>query len=58
MRLSIGEITDLPWSDDVSESVWVGPTDTSVLYLNGTNDDVPGGVTLYTADLADSPIKA
>lgn len=57
MRLSSGEVTDLPFSSDVSEMVWIGPTNTSVLYVNGTNDEVPGGVTLYTADLAKTPIK-
>ncbi|KAK4495912.1 hypothetical protein PRZ48_013180 [Zasmidium cellare] len=59
LRISTGEITDLPLnSSEVSEMVWVGPTNTSVLYINGTNEDVPGGVTLYTADLAESPIKS
>ena len=54
INLVSGEITDLPWGGDVSEAAWVGPTNTSVLYINGTNDDVPGGVTLYTTDLADA----
>ena len=57
MRLSTGEVTELPFSDEVSEIVWVGPTNTSVLYINGTNEEIPGGITLYTADLANSPIK-
>ena len=57
MRVSTGEITKLPFEDEVSEMVWVGPTDTSVLYINVNKNDVPGGVTLWTADLADSPVK-
>ena len=57
MRLSTGEITNLPFQDEVSEMVWVGDTDTSVLYINLNKADVPGGVSLFTADLADSPIK-
>ncbi|CAK3822391.1 related to Probable dipeptidyl-peptidase 5 [Lecanosticta acicola] len=57
MRLSTGAITDLPWDSNVTEVVWVGSTNTSVLYINGTNDHVPGGVTLWTADLADSAIR-
>lgn len=56
LNIKTGDIADLPFSDDVSEIVWVGSTNTSVLYLNGTNDDVPGGVTLWTTDLAESPI--
>ena len=57
MKISSGEITKLPFTDEVSEMVWVGETNTSVLYINSTNEDVSGGVTLWTADLADSPIQ-
>jgi len=56
LNINTGDISDLPFSSDVSEMVWVGSTNTSVLYINGTNDDVPGGVTLWTTDLAESPI--
>jgi dipeptidyl aminopeptidase/acylaminoacyl peptidase len=56
LNINTGDISDLPFDSDVSEIVWVGSTNTSVLYLNGTNDDVPGGVTLWTTDLAESPI--
>jgi hypothetical protein len=56
LNIKSGDISDLPFDSDVSEIVWVGSTNTSVLYLNGTNDDVPGGVTLWTTDLAESPI--
>lgn len=57
IRISTGEITKLPFQDEVSEMVWVGNTDTSVLYVNVNKNDVPGGVTLWTADLADSSVK-
>ena len=57
MRISTGEITKLPFEDEVSEIVWVGDTNISVLYVNVNKNDVPGGVTLWTADLADSPVK-
>lgn len=50
LDVASGNITDAPIDSDVSEVVWVGKTNTSVLYINGTNDNVPGGVTLYTAD--------
>jgi hypothetical protein len=46
-----GDISDAPFDSAVSEVVWLGSSDTSILYINGTNDEVPGGVTLYTADL-------
>lgn len=35
----------------MSEVVWVGDTEDSILYLNSTNAEITGGVTLYTADL-------
>ncbi|WPA98808.1 uncharacterized protein RHO25_003421 [Cercospora beticola] len=54
LHLPTGDITDLPWNANVSEAVWVGPTNTSVLYVNTTNPDTPGGVTLYTLDLVDA----
>lgn len=57
LNVESGNISTLPFDSDVSEIVWVGNTPTSVLYINGTNDDIPGGVTLWTADLADSPIQ-
>lgn len=51
MDVHSGKISDAPFDSSVSEVVWIGETDTSILYINGTNDNVPGGVTLYTADV-------
>ncbi|GAB7364762.1 hypothetical protein MBLNU230_g5560t1 [Neophaeotheca triangularis] len=56
MKLPSGEISDLPFGADVAEMLWLGPTDTSVIYVNGTNEQIPGGVSMWSADLADSPI--
>ncbi|KAK3700740.1 Dipeptidyl-peptidase 5 [Vermiconidia calcicola] len=56
MRVSTGEITELPFEDDVSEMVWAGETPTSVLYVS-SKSRVSSGVSLWTADLADSPIN-
>ncbi|KAF2748274.1 alpha/beta-hydrolase [Sporormia fimetaria CBS 119925] len=53
MEVASGEISDAPFDSEVSEVVWVGETDTSILYINGTNEEVAGGVTLYTADVTD-----
>ncbi|KAL8996739.1 MAG: hypothetical protein Q9169_003809 [Polycauliona sp. 2 TL-2023] len=40
------------WSTDsnITEVVFVGPTNTSILYINSTNEAGDGGVSLYTAD--------
>ncbi|CAI6337807.1 unnamed protein product [Periconia digitata] len=53
LNVASGNVTEAPFDSEVSEFVWIGPTDTSILYINGTNDNIPGGVTLYTADVAD-----
>jgi hypothetical protein len=47
-----GNTTKAPFGSVVSEVVWVGDTDDSILYINSTNEKIPGGVTLYTADLS------
>ena len=52
LNIPSGNITTAPISSEASEIVWLGPTNTSILYINGTNDEIPGGVTLYTGDLA------
>ncbi|KAH7066334.1 Alpha/Beta hydrolase protein [Paraphoma chrysanthemicola] len=49
-----GNTTKAPFGSAVSEVVWVGDTDDSILYINSTNEKIPGGVTLYTADLSAS----
>ena len=47
-----GNTTKAPFGSEVSEVVWIGETDDSILYLNSSNEEIPGGVTLYTADLS------
>ncbi|KAF2469183.1 alpha/beta-hydrolase [Lindgomyces ingoldianus] len=54
MNVDSGDITAAPFDSGISEVVWVGPSNTSILYINGTNDEIPGGVTLYTADIGAS----
>ncbi|KAI1817242.1 dipeptidyl-peptidase-like protein V precursor [Poronia punctata] len=51
LDVATGNIRLAPLDSSVSEVVWVGDKDTSILYINGTNDEIPGGVTLYTADV-------
>lgn len=46
-----GNTTKAPFNSAVSEVVWVGDSEDSILYINSTNEQIPGGVTLYTADL-------
>lgn len=56
MNIASGDITKLPFEDDVSEMVWVGETNTSVLYTS-SKSPVSSGISLWTADLADDEIK-
>ncbi|PSN65218.1 dipeptidyl-peptidase-like protein V precursor [Corynespora cassiicola Philippines] len=51
LNIPSGNVTEAPFDSDVSEVVWIGSTNTSILYINGTNDEIAGGVTLYTADV-------
>ena len=52
MNTANGQQTVLPYDGDtVTEMVWVGPTNTSILYINSTAGDVQGGVTMYMSDV-------
>ncbi|KAF2708986.1 alpha/beta-hydrolase [Pleomassaria siparia CBS 279.74] len=52
LDLKTGAITDSGLSaSEVDEVVWLPGTDTGILYINGTNEDVPGGVTLWIGDI-------
>ncbi|KAL8647886.1 MAG: hypothetical protein Q9226_006244 [Calogaya cf. arnoldii] len=50
LDLSSGAIST--WSSDsnITEVVFVGPTNTTILYINSTNEAGDGGISLYTAD--------
>jgi hypothetical protein len=48
--LSNGDVETWADASEISEIVFVGPKDTSILYLNGTNAD-GDGVSLYTSDV-------
>jgi hypothetical protein len=51
LNVASGNVTEAPFDSEVSEVVWVGASNTSILYINATKEEVPGGVTLYTADV-------
>lgn len=51
LDVASGKTKEAPFGSEVSEIVWIGDTDTSILYINGSNDKIAGGVTLYTADI-------
>ena len=51
MNLTSGEVSLLFNGSDISEMIWIGPTDTSVIYVNGTNEEEDGGISLYAADV-------
>lgn len=57
LNIPAGKMSDLDLSSDASDIVWVGPTNTSVLYIHATRENnKPGTVTLWTTNLADSPL--
>jgi hypothetical protein len=51
MNLTTGDISLLYSGSDISEIVWVGPNDTSILYVNGTNEEDDGGISIYGGDV-------
>ncbi|PGH05947.1 hypothetical protein AJ80_08259 [Polytolypa hystricis UAMH7299] len=53
LDLKTGKISTLTDDPNVSEIIWLGPKDTSVLYVNGTNSEVEGGVELWISDIKD-----
>lgn len=53
LDLKTGEIKDSGLNaSEVNEAVWLPGTETGVLYINGTNEEVPGGVTLWIGDVS------
>ncbi|KAL2214806.1 putative dipeptidyl-peptidase 5 [Thermoascus aurantiacus ATCC 26904] len=53
LDLRTGEVRLLTNGRNVSEIVWLGPTDPGVLYINAANADIPGGVELWVSDVTD-----
>ncbi|KAL9050362.1 MAG: hypothetical protein Q9162_006676 [Coniocarpon cinnabarinum] len=52
LDIESGAQTVLPYDgDEVPELAWAGPTNTSIVYLNATAGDIPGGMTMYMADV-------
>jgi hypothetical protein len=51
MNLTTGEISNLYKGSDISEIIWLGPSDTSILYINSTNKDGGSGTSLHSADI-------
>jgi hypothetical protein len=49
--LTSGEISLLYNGSDISEILFAGPNATSIIYLNGTNEEDDGGVSLYAGDI-------
>ncbi|KAH8159123.1 hypothetical protein CIB48_g9130 [Xylaria polymorpha] len=50
LDLKTGKISQWYDGSDISEVVFVGPKTTSILYINGTNAEEDGGISLYSAD--------
>jgi hypothetical protein len=54
LDLDTGAITDSGFNaSQVNEVAWIPGTETGIVYINGTNDKVLGGVTLWTGNISD-----
>jgi hypothetical protein len=52
LDLKTGEISESGLNaSEVNEVVWLPGTDTGIIYINGTNAEIPGGVTLWVGDI-------
>lgn len=52
LDLQTGNITDTGFNaSEVEEAVWIPGSETGILYINSTNEEVPGGVTLWIGDI-------
>ena len=51
--LKSGKISELTDDSNVSEIIWLGSSNSGLLYINSTNADIPGGVELWISDTAD-----
>ncbi|EPS29403.1 hypothetical protein PDE_04352 [Penicillium oxalicum 114-2] len=49
MDLDTRKIRVLTNDSNVSELIWMGTDDSSLLYINGTNAEIPGGVELWVS---------
>lgn len=53
LDIETGNITESGFNaSEVNEIVWLPGTETGVIYINGTNEDTPGGVTIWIGDVS------
>jgi dipeptidyl aminopeptidase/acylaminoacyl peptidase len=54
LDLKSGDIKDSGLNvSEVNEAVWLPGSDTGIVYINGTNEEIPGGVTIWIGDVSD-----
>lgn len=51
LNLTSGDIALLYNGSDISEILFAGPNATSIIYINGTNEEDDGGISLYAGDV-------
>ncbi|ETN36849.1 uncharacterized protein HMPREF1541_07836 [Cyphellophora europaea CBS 101466] len=53
LNLTSGEVTYLADGSEISEVVWTGSENasTAVIYVNGTNEEADGGISIYSGDV-------
>jgi dipeptidyl aminopeptidase/acylaminoacyl peptidase len=54
LDLKSGEFKDSGLNiSEVNEAAWIPGTDSGIIYINATNEEIPGGVTLWIGDISD-----
>jgi hypothetical protein len=53
LDLATGNITDTGFNaSEINEIMWLPGSETGVIYINGTNEETPGGVTVWIGDVS------
>ncbi|KAJ9488209.1 hypothetical protein VN97_g5072 [Penicillium thymicola] len=58
LDLETGKVTQLTNDSNVSELTWLGSTDSGLLYINGTNAEIPGGTEIWVSDTSEFATSA
>ncbi|KAF2010213.1 hypothetical protein BU24DRAFT_400960 [Aaosphaeria arxii CBS 175.79] len=54
LNLETGEIKESGFNtSEINEIVWIPGSETGIVYINGTNENIPGGVSIWVGDIND-----
>ncbi|KAF2688153.1 alpha/beta-hydrolase [Lentithecium fluviatile CBS 122367] len=55
LDLETGNLTDSAFNaSEINEIAWLPGSETGIIYINGTNEEIPGGVTIWISDASNA----